>query len=85
MIKPQKKIDAVFKNFYFRSRFNKKLTATDKMLGFIIFLLAMAILAFCAAPASMTDRLKTQVKRVGNPRLDRQLDTVLAKLAAPQQ
>jgi hypothetical protein len=54
------------------------------MLGFIIFLLAMAILVFCAAPPSMTDRLKTRVQRVGNPGLDRQVDTVLAKLAGPQ-
>jgi hypothetical protein len=33
-----------------------------EMLGFLIFLLAMAVLAFCAAPPSMTNRLQNRVQ-----------------------
>jgi hypothetical protein len=54
------------------------------MLGFIIFLLAMAVLAYCAIPPSMTDSWKGRVSDFKGPvGLERPVNAFVEKLKGP--
>jgi hypothetical protein len=54
------------------------------MLGFIIFLLAMLVLAFCAAPPKMTDRVQNAFGRISHPGITRGIDAVVAPFVPTQ-
>jgi len=54
------------------------------MLGLLIFLLAMAVLAFCAVPPSMTDSWRGRVNDFKGPVGVRQgVDTFVEKFRGP--
>jgi hypothetical protein len=54
------------------------------MLGFLIFLLAMAVLAYCAIPPSMTDNWRGRVSDFKGPvGLERQANAFVEKFKGP--